>query len=141
MRVRILQRFNEVDWKGQKCRVTWVLLWTNHNALGPKASSPKRECTVEALFNWCTINSYHLINYLIELLLALFYGEERDSERLKTLPKATQLESGRGCKVIANNNSLQTLVSDLESVFNLAVTWEKLTLHQFLHEDDISEIF
>lgn len=44
------------------------------------ATSPVRECTIEALFN-CTINSYHLINYLIELLLALFYGEETETPK------------------------------------------------------------
>lgn len=44
------------------------------------ASSPVRECTVEALLN-CTINSYHLINYLIELLLALFHGEETETPK------------------------------------------------------------
>ena len=44
------------------------------------ASSPVRECTMEALFN-CTINNYHSIKYILELLLALFYEEETETPK------------------------------------------------------------
>lgn len=44
------------------------------------ASSPIRECTMEALFN-CTINNHHSMKYVLELLLALFYGEETETPK------------------------------------------------------------
>ena len=44
------------------------------------ASLPIRECTMEALFN-CTINTHHSMKNVLELLLALFYGEETETPK------------------------------------------------------------